>query len=349
MPNADSYSTRCATFPGDRAAVVALWGDNLGVPGHAQEKFRWFYENSPSGAPLTMLLECSPAAGVETRELAGVASAGRRSFLMGHEEVTAGVLVDMAVMSRHRTLFPAIVLQKALFGAARVSCRVLYGFPNPKAAPVMQRVGYGKLGVLTRYVKVLRASRYLENKLPAPLAKIAGFLADAVLKLRLVVAARASRDLQLRWLELDEMKLEPQSLSISLPDGLVRGRRDMTFLQWRFAAGRRCKFISVERREGRQWGWWIVERTDDVMVVRDCSISLLNDDGVQHAWSKLAAQAHSLGCSSVSFECLGPEQWLAKLLGIGFTARNDRPVFGAVREADRGPGSWFLTDADEDE
>ena len=351
MPNAASYSTRLAVFPQDKAAVIGLWLSNLGTPEHAPDKFRWFYEESPLGKPLTLLLQCAHDRTQETVELAGVASAGTRSFVIRGEVVTAGVLVDMTVTSGHRTLFPALKLQKAVREAGLAACRLLYGFPNAKAAPVFQRVGYRKLGMIHRYVRVLRTTRYLQRYLPSSLAAVAGAVVDAFLRLKTLACARASTDTRLRWLELSEMRIEPTSSLTPAAVEIIRGVRDESFLRWRFgeSRGRRIRFISVERRDGTQAGWWIAENLADSLHVHDCSFSLTAGKEARHAWARLAAEAQAMGSSALSFECLGPESVIETLRLAGLVVRGGRPVFAAVRNEGDASAAWFLTGADEDE
>ena len=81
---------------------------------------------------------------------------GREPFWLGGQRIEAGVLVDLAVSPAHRTLFPALLLQKSLLAAGLEAREVLYAFPNQKAAAVFQRAGYRHIGLMTRYVRVLR-------------------------------------------------------------------------------------------------------------------------------------------------------------------------------------------------
>src|SRR3546814_17963935 len=97
-------------------------------------KYDWFYRQCPYGAPLTLLLR-HEASG----EWVGVASAGPRQMVFGGRRVSAGVLVDLAVLPAHRSLGPALTLQTALMEAGAKRFDLLYGFPNPKAAAVFRR------------------------------------------------------------------------------------------------------------------------------------------------------------------------------------------------------------------
>jgi hypothetical protein len=92
-----------------------------------------------------------------------------------------------------------------------------------------------------------------------------------------------------------------------------------------------------------------VEFVDGTLHVRDSSMTLLSGPDAPRAWSRLAAEARARGSSTLSFECLGPDSFIANLLQAKLTARGGRPVFGAVRDERDATQPWFLTGADEDE
>ena len=50
------YSVERAVFPRDKARAVSLWRGNLGDASRVEGKFEWFYERSPTGEPLALLL-----------------------------------------------------------------------------------------------------------------------------------------------------------------------------------------------------------------------------------------------------------------------------------------------------
>jgi hypothetical protein len=124
----------------DRERVLAIWRGNLGRDTRMQAKYDWFYASCPYGEPLLCLLRHLP-----DDSLVGAAAAGPRRMLRQGAEIEAGVLVDLAVTTEHRSLGPALMLQSAL---AEAGCRrygLLYGFPNPKAAAVFKREKYGSV------------------------------------------------------------------------------------------------------------------------------------------------------------------------------------------------------------
>src|SRR3546814_15882401 len=123
-----AYSVHEADLERDRELIVGLWRGNLGEDARMARKYDWFYRQRPYGAPLTLLLR-HEASG----EWVGVASAGPRQMVFGGRRVSAGVLVDLAVLPAHRSLGPALTLQTPLREARRRGFDLLYASPNPRS------------------------------------------------------------------------------------------------------------------------------------------------------------------------------------------------------------------------
>lgn len=340
MSDAFPYTVRDSRSSEDKTAIIDLWRGNLGDASRLVWKYEWFYEQSPLGPPLTLLLE-SRAPGSAVAVSVGVATAGRRRFLRGDQTLEAGVLVDLAVVPEHRTLGPALLLQRALRARGLERAALLYGFPNLKAAPVFQRAGYRKLGMMRRYVKVLRPSLYLRRRLPGVLAAPLGLLADAVARWPLELAALKGP--ALRWLALDALVATAQRAATPHLS-LFHGERTPAFVAWRFAP--EAQPGDVHRITFGDDPGWIVERRADVLMIRDCRPALL-DGAFAQAWNALFRDAARRGITRVEFECLAPAALQQKLGVLGFVGRSERPAFAAGDtpvDAD-----WFLTSADEDE
>jgi hypothetical protein len=349
-PSGNRYLVERAVFPRDKDRAISLWRGNLGDANRVEGKFEWFYERSPTGEPLALLLYFADTAG--ERESVGIAAAGMRSFLLGDQPVEAGVLVDMTVCPRHRTLFPALTLQKGMLQAGLAVRPLLYGFPNYKAAPVFQRVGYRKLGAMTRFVRVLRAADYLAGRVPKWLAAAVGPVIDVLAAVRFSGWRRGGVRLQWRTTG-DAAAFGDIERTAGKP--LLRGVRTVEFLQWRFTAdrGRLFSLVNVHERDAdASLGYWIVHAADGVLVIHDCAAGLLASPFARSAWNALFAEARQRGFRSVSFECLAPAEFVAVLRQVGMLPRTERPVFAALREGSAfsmSADSTYLTAADEDE
>lgn len=347
-----AYVARVGDAAADGDLVVGLWRGNLGREERLAAKYEWFYRGCPFGAPAVELLRHEP-----TASWVGVAAAGPRRLVWNGRDVAAGVLVDLAVAQEHRSLGPALSLQKALLAEGHRRFELLYGFPNPKAAPVFKRVGYAQLGEATRYARVLRHRRYVEKVLPKHVPKITSVPAGMLLDL--VPVARglpAVRRLKTTWTSKVDPRMDALWASSDKGD-VPLAVRDTTFLSWRFdrAPIRRTEYLLVtERRSEALRAWFACEPEETgpgagTLHVRD----FWSDDaarGIDRAPVDALLVAASLrGHATVSFEFMGPPERLAGFRAAGFVPRSKRPVFGRWRPGMEAPPSLHLTSADEDE
>ena len=93
--------------------------------------------------------------------------------------MTAGLFADFTVDKAHRTVLPALMLQRALAEYAQKHFDVAYAYPNDAAVGIFSRIGYEVLGRAGRYVRVLRSADYLRRAIPmAPVAAAVSVAAD---------------------------------------------------------------------------------------------------------------------------------------------------------------------------
>lgn len=343
MPRTPAYTVHEADLERDRALVLSLWSGNLGQDARMARKYDWFYRHCPFGPPLTLLLRHE-----ESGEWVGVASAGPRPMWMDGERITAGVLVDLAVAGEHRSLGPALLLQMALMEAGLRRFDLLYGFPNPKAAPVFKRVGYTPLGELARHARVLRHGSYVRRRLPGLLAVPTGRLLDLADSVRLWFAREG---LQAQWHDRADASGEAPWSTITAGQGPV-ALRDVAFRRWRLDDCPFAKFrhLLVRDRSGALLAWFACEAREGGLHVLD-SWTVHGAAGPSRAeLVALLRAARAAGHASVSVE-LSSAAATAGWRETGFVARESRPVFGRARSGDSAAlkDRIWLTSADEDE
>lgn len=333
----------------DRDAVLAIWRGNLGEDARMTAKYEWFYRRCPFGAPLLELLYHHPSGA-----WVGACSMGRRRMLWCGTEIRGGLLVDLAVMPKHRSLGPALMMQMGLVESAREQLDLTLGFPNPKAASVFKRIRYEKFSDMVRRVRVLRHGPYLRRRMPAWLAAPAGALVDLALWARDAWRGRAARALEVQWSaravqDIDEL------WSRSRPSRGLLGVRDLAFVRWRFDESplEDTRYMLLrERGSGQLLAWFATDSTDSTLHVRDYWST---DSGVAlgaRYVDALLGAARARGFGSISVSSAGSPARVASWISRGFVERSRRPVFGywsqppnqLPRDLD-----IHLTNADEDE
>lgn len=340
------YVARGARPAAVRETVLATWRGNLGDAPRMAAKFDWFYGDCPFGEPLLQLLSHAPS-GADI----GVAAAGPRRMLRDGMAIDAGVLVDLAVLPEHRSLGPALLLQQALIAAADARYDLLYGFPNPKAAPVFKRVGYVHLADCVRRARVVRHARYLARRMPRALALVAAPFVDAVVALRDRMRAMGDTKLVASW--HDRIGTDVDALwKRTIPTTGVVAVRDREFLSWRFERGplAAVRYLLLHGGDGELVAWFATTRADGVLEVRD-SWSRTGIAGMERACvDALLRAARRDGVEAVSMAIAAPDERLAGWIAAGFEERSRRPVFGRWRNgASADATRLHLTSADEDE
>lgn len=341
------YTVQAGDVARDRDTVLAIWRGNLGQAPLMAAKYDWFYLQ-PSGAPpLLQLLRHEPSG-----TAVGACSAGRRRMSWRNRDIRAGVLVDLAVTPEHRSLGPALILQQGLVVAGKRELDLLYGFPNPKAAPVFKRIGYRHLGDMVRHAKVLRHAGYLARKMPVFLARVAGVVADLAVHLADTLRGLGGPRLHARWSDRADPRMDALWSGSPHGHGLL-AIRDGRHVRWRFD---RCplgktRHLLLSEPDGSLSGWFATQAIDGTLHVRD----FWSRDAAQgvggHYLDALLRAARAEGHAAVSLELAAPESHLHAWHSRRFVERGRRPVFGqwSWPDPEGNDPALFLTSADEDE
>src|SRR5262249_28885102 len=93
-------------------------------------------------------------------QVVGTAGLGLRRLFLDGVTAQVGLASDFAVDPEHRSVQPALQLQKAVLACLGDDLPLIYGLPNRKSSAVFRRLGYQEVGTLRRFVKVLRVGPY---------------------------------------------------------------------------------------------------------------------------------------------------------------------------------------------
>ena len=345
----DSPRYRCepADLLRDREEILSIWRGALGNVANQPAKYDWFYMGNEAGSPVVSLLRHG-----DTGRCIGVAAAGPRRASWDGRDVHVGVLLDLAVVPEHRSLFPALLLQRSLQQAVPGRLAALYGFPNPRAVPVFARVGYAKTLDVRRFVRVLRSGGYLQRRLPAWAAALVSRPLDLAMSAWTGVRSPGPGSFRAAWSTEVEARVDGLWETAAHGNGPILVR-DSNFLRWRFdrMPGKAFRHLNVDAGDGRMAAWFACEEDGGTLVVRDFWTSGGYDAIDPSIVLLLLREARKSGCSAVSLEFGGSEKIIRVLEAAGFSERSRRPFFSYFSPGSTlaGDADWYVTSADEDE
>ncbi|MBM3267548.1 MAG: hypothetical protein FJZ01_07865 [Candidatus Sericytochromatia bacterium] len=350
-----------AAWEGDRLdpSLEGLWRDSLAIHGDLAARFRWLYQDNPAGrGAVYALLE-------RTADLVGCAGLVPRRFRTAAGPLGAAMYGDFAVAPAHRTLGPALALQREVGRHVDRERHFGYGFPNAAAAGVFRRLGHVQVGLMTRYARVLRVAPHLRHAAARPLRLAAGLgaMADRVYEALGRVRRRVKRDsTPLEWLAEPDARCDDLYARAAryLP---IVGDRGREALAWRFFSrpGSTCRLAALGNPAGGALrGYAVVAcasvpsgrpvaEIKDFLAASEADLVVL----LERVCEDLAAE----GFSSASLRFLGSSCVTASLLAARFERRAEERMFLVQAGESRGSSlpaafldreSWYLTDADED-
>ncbi|HKS06214.1 MAG TPA: hypothetical protein VJR92_07885 [Gemmatimonadaceae bacterium] len=341
------YTVATADVRADRATVMSLWRGNLDEGDEPEAKFQWFYCDHPNG-PSTMLFLLHGA----ERTPVGTAGIGRRELVANGTVHRAGVLADLLVIPSHRTLFPAMELQRAATREGLAACGVVFGVPNVKAVPVFRRLGYAPIGDLVRFVVVLRYGEQLRRRMPAWLASIGGAVLDTVMPV-LRRLSGANTPAIGEWRNTVDASFDDLWSRARSFTGVI-GVRDAGYLKWRFLArsSHPHRVFALRAADGaRLIGYAICEDARPTLHVRDFLVDRAVPGGVATLVDTLARHAYREGFSTLSLDFMGGDEDCESLRRAGMRERDRRPLFASFavgQDVTLRKLPWYVTRADID-
>jgi hypothetical protein len=346
-PQPSDYSVVVADPAADREAVIALWRDNLPNPSLMDRKYHWFYCDGTRGPPMLTFLKAGD-------ERVGVAGFGIRELRARGVPITGGLLADFVVVPAHRTLYPALLLQKELRDAALRDQPFVYGIPNDKSLPILRRLGFIEVGQLVRYTTVLRHSSYLRRRLPGAFASVSGGVIDQVRPMYFRPPAAMLTRWRGEWVETVDERFDRLWERSQHFDGII-GTRDARFLAWRFLAqpGRRYRIFTVWHGSRNDIAAYaICETVRSTLFIRDLLVDpAVQDDTLRVMVHFLAREAYKDGFVSMSCELLGDAAIVDSLKAAGMLERERLQYFASFSAADARALHklpWYATRADFD-
>ena len=342
------YGVKVATVINEREQICALWRTGLTAANLYEEKFDWYYRNTPEGTPDALFLHHD-----SNTDAIGVAAVGHRRMRFNDTMLTTGVLVDFVVQPGHRTLFPALFLQREMHKFALLTHPIIWGLPNPRATAVFGRAGYSCIGQMVRYVRVIRSATYLARYLPQWLSRAVGPILDVVRCAANELSSLASRDYVSSWQDCPDERFNELWQRSARPDHLM-GVRDEQYLTWRFSERpfHAHRFLTlVSTVSGRLIGYAACEMTQHSLQVNDFLVDSNAHSAMACLWQEIAREAFRLGHTSLSTQFFGSKFVQHELKIAGLIKRELSPVYAATSDASPRlllDTHWYLTRADLD-
>ena len=321
------------------------------LPDLTEERYAKYYARHPLGSPHFVFAR--PA---DEGQPVGMAALFPVRLRIESRPVLVGIAGDLVVDPAHRSLGPAVLLERSLLDLLRQSeFRFSYAMPNPAAEPVFRRVGYAELGRLARFVRLLKTEFAVRTYVRAPRP------AAAAAKVLDVVIGVTSRE---RWrvrrgsLAVEEAAQFDERFAplwtAAFERHVITGDRDAELLNWKYELGTPPgRFSLVAATEGDSVRGYAV--TVDRKEIRHVVDVLFDAPGVCDAlMSHVIRRAREAGVSAVCVDYFGPANDLTRRLrAFGFLRRSARPLMVFVPDGESLPElsrreNWHVLGGDED-
>lgn len=299
-------------------AVLSIW-KNI-IPPIPETKYSWMYEENPYGPAVGWLLLHS------TGEAVGMVSLFPRGVHIYGSNRMAAVAGDFVVNTAHRTLGPALMLQKMVVAnREKHNFDFVYGFPNQQAELVLQRAGYRAVGQPIRMTKVIRSHYYLSRQISSPmLVTVLTPVIDLILRCTSKEMRRRA-DSMLKCavlLDFDERfdrLWEQVSQEIT-----IAAHRKTDYLRWRYVGCPYMKYFIyavMDKSTSHLLGYliWYARATSTFIA----ELWTVNQPGIiEYLLSEFLRCQRRQNIDSVSISYFGRQGFMKKLREYGFAMRD---------------------------
>jgi len=273
--------------PSDSEPLLGLYNRNFSDNGDdLGERYHWHNSLNPDGEGWRWILY-EPSG----NPCVGSTCLFPRTVYVDDKEMRVGQVMFFAVDASHRSLGPAVMLQRATFDPVNAGeLDFCYDCPpHDEGMSTFNRIGMQPNCEMNRYVMLLRSDEFLAHRLGTG-AWTRPIVSTANLLLRSRRFRHAVSGLEVSEFEGtfgDEFSRLDEFASAS---ELIRAKRSAEVLQWRYlqapmkrlANGERERFRTyVARRKGELEGYIVyVAQTDNLVAIHDLFGADLDDVGL---------------------------------------------------------------------
>lgn len=300
------------TSTGDEQTILELWQRNL--PEATEARYGWLYREGTASDWLLQDNDQMPIGSVGLMQ---------RAMRIGHRPVTAGQAVDMNVDQAHRSLGPALQLQRKALEAAQVQgLPLVYGVCDRRSQRVLERIGYRLLGDVSRWAKPLTSEPFLPRILRHKwLRRPSCTILNLVLRFG-SAECWCRRPLGTRVEVVDRYDERFDALFLRVAKQLpILGDRSSGFLNWRFAdaPGVRYRALTLSDEENQLRSYLVYHFHGTSAHLADFLYEEPADLAVLLV--ELLTIARRWGMETAIVECLVPDSIARLLTRFGFWRR----------------------------
>jgi hypothetical protein len=261
-----TISVRPVHQESDNQEFLTILQANLPSLPHAC-RFKWLYCDNPDGPAWSWFaLQGSP------EQVIGVTSVFPRSMWIAGKLKMCGQVGDFAVSASHRSLGPAVLLQRATFDPVnKGELAFCYDCPPHQAGmSTFRRLGIQANCKIHRYALPVRVDSQLRKRLGAA-SVVPAAAGNLLLRLHRLSAPKTNaKDLEVsdhqgtfgeEFSQLDETVKGPNT---------IRGCRSAALLNWRYRDNPLQQYeILTARRKGELIAFAVLRITDEVVTIVD--------------------------------------------------------------------------------
>ncbi|MGB9256638.1 MAG: GNAT family N-acetyltransferase [Candidatus Korobacteraceae bacterium] len=316
---ATSTYVREANLIEDRPILTALASRYLQSDAD-QRRYQWLYCDNPFGKARAWIA-CD-----KFDNAIGIAALFPRQMYCQGAVVPGWVLGDFCVAPEHRTLGPALQLQRACLQSVQSGeFAAVYDFPSRTMLAIYKHLGIEPIEQSVRMAKVLRADRIFRNLTVPGLSRAVMGGANFVIGLE----DRASGSPANVEFTLQDGPCGPEYSELAGEVGSSLGIctvRSAEYLNWRY---RRHPHVAYEflaaRRGGQLLAYCVFTQSEDGATVAEF-FGKPNDRVLVSLLRKLATLSRKRGVATVSLPLLSRDPRHRLLRRVGFRAREVVPV-----------------------
>ena len=339
--HATHLAIRPADLRADRDVLIRTLSRYL-TPDSNARRFDWLYLENPAGPAKVWIAEGAQGP-------AGVGAAFPRRLLVEGVETSACVLGDFCIAPEHRSLGPAIQLQRACLEpihSGRVAAA--YDFPSGGMMAVYRRLGIAQSTELIRLAKPLRADRTVARHVRSKAAaRGLSAVANLALRLRDVSAredANTSVDVHAGSCG-DEFTELARRVSAGYGFCLFRSAE---YLNWRFCANPLAQFeILTARRDARLVGYAVIAQHGEDGSILDL-FGEIDERTVRCLVQRITDVMRERGAMTLSVPMTLIHPFCPMLSGMGFHPRESCPVVVVADRKELAGVRWSLMAGDRD-